>query len=57
MPSFVYGVCTDVVAFACKGSGYDLIEVLSERPDYTSEEGDPAPVVYKNGEIVGELKR
>ena len=30
---------------------------LSERPDYTSEEGDPAPVVYKNGEIIGELKR
>ena len=35
----------------------DLIEMLSERPDYTSEEGDPAPVVYKNGEIIGELKR
>ena len=35
----------------------DLIELLSERPDYTSEEGDPAPVVYKNGERIGELKR
>jgi hypothetical protein len=35
----------------------DLIEMLSERPDYTSEEGDPAPVVYKNGERIGELKR
>ena len=35
----------------------DLIEMLSERSDYTSEEGDPAPVVYKNGEIIGELKR
>jgi len=34
----------------------DLIEMLSERPDYTSEEGDPAPVVYKNGERIGELK-
>ena len=35
----------------------DLIEMLSERPDYTSEEGDPVPVVYKNGERIGELKR
>ena len=35
----------------------DLIGMLSERPDYTSEEGDPAPVVYKNGERIGELKR
>ena len=35
----------------------DLIEMLSERPDYTSEEGVPAPVVYKNGESIGELKR
>jgi hypothetical protein len=35
----------------------DLIEMLSERPDYTSEEGDHAPVVYKNGERIGELKR
>ena len=35
----------------------DLIEMLSERPDYTSEEGEPVPVVYKNGEIIGELKQ
>lgn len=35
----------------------DLIEMLSGRTDYTSEEGDPAPVVYKNREIIGELKR
>ena len=35
----------------------DLIEMLSERPDYTSEEGDPAPVVYKNGDRIGELER
>jgi hypothetical protein len=35
----------------------DLIEMLSDRPDYTSEEGNPAPVVYKNGETIGELKQ
>ena len=35
----------------------ELVKMLSERPDYTTEEGDPAPVVYKNGEIIGELKR
>ena len=31
--------------------------MLAERPDYTSEEGDPVPVVYKNGERIGELER
>ena len=35
----------------------DLIEMLSDRPDYRSEEGNPTPVVYKNGEIIGELKQ
>lgn len=35
----------------------ELVKMLSERPDYTSEEGDPAPVVYKNGERIGELER
>ena len=35
----------------------DLIEMLSDRPDYRSEEGNPMPVVYKNGEIIGELKQ
>ena len=35
----------------------ELVKMLSERSDYTTEEGDPAPVVYKNGEIIGELKR
>lgn len=34
----------------------ELVKMLSERPDYTSEEGDPAPVVYKNGERIGELE-
>ena len=35
----------------------ELVKLLSERSDYTTEEGDPVPVVYKNGEIIGELKR
>lgn len=35
----------------------DLIEMLSERSDYTSEEGDPAPVVYKNGERIYSRER
>ena len=35
----------------------DLIEMLSDRSDYRSEEGNPTPVVYKNGEIIGELKQ
>ena len=35
----------------------ELVKMLSERPDYTSEEGDPVPVVYKNGERIGELER
>ena len=35
----------------------DLIEMLSERSDYTVEEGDPAPAVYENDKLIGELKR
>ena len=35
----------------------ELLEMLSERSDYTTEEGDPLPVVCKNGEVIGELKR
>ena len=34
----------------------ELIEVLSQRADYSIEEGDPAPVVYKDAEVIGELK-
>ena len=34
----------------------ELIEVLSKRSDYSVEEGDPAPVVYKDGNLIGELK-
>ena len=33
----------------------ELIEMLSRRADYSVEEGDPAPVVYKDAEIIGEL--
>ena len=29
-PDDGYGVCTDVVAFACRGAGYDLKELLAE---------------------------
>lgn len=34
----------------------ELIEVLSARDDYTVEEGESTPVVYKNDEAIGELK-
>ena len=34
----------------------ELIDVFSARADYTVEEGDPLPVVYKNDKILGELK-
>ena len=29
-PDDGYGVCTDVVAFACKGSGYDLMQLVAD---------------------------
>lgn len=35
----------------------ELIQVLSEREDYTVEDGEDQPVVYKNDEAIGELKR
>ena len=34
-----------------------LLEVLSDRPDYTFEEGDPNPLVYRNDKLIGEIKR
>lgn len=34
----------------------ELIRMLSERPDYTTDEGEPTPVVYKNENIIAELK-
>lgn len=33
----------------------ELLDILSKRPDYTVEDGEPAPVVYKNSEVIGEL--
>ena len=33
----------------------ELIEALSKRSDYSVEEGDPAPAVYKDGDLIGEL--
>ena len=33
----------------------ELIEALSKRSDYAVEEGDPAPAVYKDGDLIGEL--
>ena len=35
----------------------DLIEMLSERSDYTVEEDEPTPAVYENDKQIGELKR
>ena len=34
----------------------ELVDILSERPDYTVEEGEPKPLVYNNDELVGPLK-
>ena len=34
-----------------------LFKAYEEEAAFVGEEGDPAPVVYKNGEIIGELKR
>lgn len=34
----------------------ELMSVLAERPDYAPEEGAPNPLVYKNGELLGELQ-
>ena len=33
----------------------ELLNVLSARPDYTPEDGEPNPLVYKNNELIGEL--
>ena len=33
----------------------ELIALLSSRPDYSGEEGDPSPAVYMNDEFIGEL--
>ena len=33
-----------------------LIELFSQRPDYTTEENEPKPLVYVNDELLGELK-
>ena len=35
----------------------DLIDLFSERADYTTEDGEPTPVVYENDSMIGELKR
>ncbi len=45
-PDDGYGVCTDVVAFALLGAGYDLMELVDEDialhpEDYDVEEADP----------------
>ena len=33
----------------------ELISVLSQRPEYRPEDGDPATVIYKNTEKIGEI--
>lgn len=33
----------------------ELMAMLSERSDYSVEEGDPSPAVYKNGSLIGQL--
>ena len=35
----------------------DLIDLFSDRPDYQVEEKDPAPAVYKNDTLLGNLSR
>ena len=34
----------------------DLIDMLSARPDYSVDEGEPSPIVYRNDEIIGEIQ-
>lgn len=34
----------------------ELLKILSDRPDYTMEEGDPKPLVYRNEKLIGELQ-
>ena len=35
----------------------ELIDLLSQRADYSVEDGDPPPAVYCNGQLIGELKQ
>ena len=35
----------------------DLISTLSDRPDYTVEEGEPSPLVYKDDALIGSLDK
>ncbi len=34
----------------------ELLEILSGRPDYTVEEGEPKPLVYRDDKAIGELQ-
>ena len=35
----------------------ELLDILSLRPEYFGEEGEPGPFVYHNGDYIGMLKR
>ena len=35
----------------------DLISTLSDRPDYTVEEGEPSPLVYRDDALIGSLTK
>ncbi len=35
----------------------ELLDILSLRPEYIGEEGEPGPFVYHNGDYIGTLKR
>ena len=35
----------------------ELLDILSLRPEYFGEEGEPGPFVYHNGDYIGTLKR
>lgn len=35
----------------------ELLQVLSQRPDYSVEDGDPTPLVYKNDTLLGGLSK
>ena len=35
----------------------ELLDILSDRPDYTVEEGEPAPLVYRDSELIGSLDK
>ncbi len=45
----------DVYRISLVNSEEELMQIFAERPDYQEEEGEPAPLVYKNEVLLGEI--